>query len=370
MPPDAEALRPTLLPAGEELLDTLAAAILERYGAEVRAGDLSSLRVLVPSLPIAAELRAALLRAAPTAFLLPRFDTLMHWLQSTSFAGIPAPTSDCQRLVLLHDALRQRGWFDESALWGIAAEMGALFDELTTASVTLPAHEAALIEQLQAAYKLRDSQPLAFEARVVHALWGALAAAGHVDRAAAYARRLAALAERAERQDAPSEPLLVLLEAAPEHALTPVERAFLARYARGQPVSVFQPTPRAAASSPLLATLAAAWPEAGDADGSDGSDGADRSLSAPLAERAAALVGQYPQSPLAGRLQLVATDGREQEAQAAVAQVAAWLVAGLRRIALIAQDRLSARRVRALLEREGVLVSDETGWKLSTSRAD
>jgi ATP-dependent helicase/nuclease subunit B len=41
----------------------------------------------------------------------------------------------------------------------------------------------------------------------------------------------------------------------------------------------------------------------------------------------------------------------------------------LRRIVLIAQDRLSARRIRALLEREAVLVSDESGWTLSTSRA-
>ena len=69
------------------------------------------------------------------------------------------------------------------------------------------------------------------------------------------------------------------------------------------------------------------------------------------------------------RLALVPTTGREQEARAAVAQIGAWLRAGVRRIALIAQDRLTARRVRALLEREKVLVSDETGWLLSTSRA-
>jgi ATP-dependent helicase/nuclease subunit B len=68
-------------------------------------------------------------------------------------------------------------------------------------------------------------------------------------------------------------------------------------------------------------------------------------------------------------LTLLPATGREQEAQAAVAQIGVWLGEGLRRIALIAQDRLTARRVRALLEREQVLVSDETGWLLSTSRA-
>lgn len=74
-------------------------------------------------------------------------------------------------------------------------------------------------------------------------------------------------------------------------------------------------------------------------------------------------------SPLAGRLQLVSVHGREAEAEAVAAQVFAWLGEGLRRIALIAEDRLTARRVRALLERQQVLASDETGWKLTTTRA-
>jgi ATP-dependent helicase/nuclease subunit B len=43
------------------------------------------------------------------------------------------------------------------------------------------------------------------------------------------------------------------------------------------------------------------------------------------------------------------------------------LLAGRRNIALIALDRLAARRVRALLERVDVLVEDETGWTLSTT---
>jgi ATP-dependent helicase/nuclease subunit B len=38
-------------------------------------------------------------------------------------------------------------------------------------------------------------------------------------------------------------------------------------------------------------------------------------------------------------------------------------------VALIAQDRVLVRRVRALLERQRVALLDETGWKLSTTRA-
>jgi ATP-dependent helicase/nuclease subunit B len=349
----------TPLPAGEGFLDAVAAAMLERFGELADAGDLSSLLVLAPALPIAAELRLALVRVAARPLLLPAFDTLTHWAQnapvSAQFPDFAAPLADSERLVLLHEALRERQWFDEGALWGIASEMAGLFDELTAAAVHLPDDEASLTAQLERAYAMRASTPLAFEARVVHELWRALSAAGRPDAAGIYRLRLARLAELAER------PLLVLLDAAPDESLDPAERDFLARYAERQPVAVFYPAPRVAGSTPLMATLAAAWPEIVVDAAADDND--------PLHDRALALARRLPHSPLSGRLQLVPTAGREQEALAAVAQVARWLADGLRRIVLITQDRLTARRVRALLEREGILVVDETGWLLSTSRA-
>lgn len=353
MQPMADALTSTVLPAGEGFLDALAVALLDRCAGDVAGGDLSSVRVLVPALPIAAELRAALLRAAPRALLLPRFDTLTNWVKTAPLAGIPEPMAESERLVLLHEALRERGWFDETALWGIASEMAGLFDELTSASVQLPENEATLTEQLEHAYALRASEPLAFESRVVHELWRALAAAGQTDAAAVYRLRLAALARHAE-EGARAQPLVVLLDAAPNESLDLAEYEFLHRYGQTHALHVFYPAPRELCATSLMAALDAAWPG---------------ELLSPLFERAQALAGRQPESPMSGRLHLVPASGREPEAQAVVAQVGEWLNTGLRRIVLITQDRLTARRVRALLEREGVLVSDETGWKLSTSRA-
>jgi ATP-dependent helicase/nuclease subunit B len=188
----------------------------------------------------------------------------------------------------------------------------------------------------------------------VHELWRAQSSAGAPDAATVYRLRLAELARSVARAEAP-RPLLVLLDAAPEEALAPAERDFLRRYGAAQPLQVVHPQAREACSTPLMATLAAAWSAAED-------DG-------PLKERARALSSRYPSGTLTGRLALTPAAGREEEARAAVAQIGAWLGEGLRRIALVAQDRLSARRVRALLERENVLVNDETGWLLSTSRA-
>lgn len=348
------------LPPGEAFFDALADHLLDRLSDLVDQGDLSSLLVLVPALPMAVELRAALLQAAQRrscSLLLPRFDTLKSWALAVQSDDIPEPLPESERRVLLHEALRGKGWFDEAALWGIAAEMAVLFDELTAAAVSLPDDESALVQQLQKAYVLRASEPLAFEARVVHELWLALASAGVPDSEAVYRLQLAGLLRQAECGESATR-LFVLLDAAPAESLDPAERDFLRAYGRRQPLDIVYPAPRESAVSPVMAMLDAAWPQV---------------LQLPLFERAQFLAERLPASPLSGecslRLQFVPTAGREPEAQAAVAQVADWLGAGLRRIALIAQDRLTARRVRALLEREGVLVSDETGWLLSTSRA-
>ncbi|MEO7116562.1 MAG: hypothetical protein ABIZ18_11960, partial [Caldimonas sp.] len=62
-------------------------------------------------------------------------------------------------------------------------------------------------------------------------------------------------------------------------------------------------------------------------------------------------------------------DGFEDEAWVAAAQVLDHLGRNERPIALVALDRVLVRRVRALLERSGVRITDETGWKMSTTRA-
>jgi len=62
-------------------------------------------------------------------------------------------------------------------------------------------------------------------------------------------------------------------------------------------------------------------------------------------------------------------DGFEHEAQCAAAQVLVHVQRGELPVALIAQDRVLVRRVRALLDRYGLRLLDETGWKLSTTRA-
>ena len=62
-------------------------------------------------------------------------------------------------------------------------------------------------------------------------------------------------------------------------------------------------------------------------------------------------------------------EGLEDEAAAAAIAVIDALERDQAPVALIAQDRLVVRRIRALLERTGISLTDETGWTLSTTRA-
>ena len=61
--------------------------------------------------------------------------------------------------------------------------------------------------------------------------------------------------------------------------------------------------------------------------------------------------------------------GLEDEAVAAALAISRAVEEGQVPVALIAQDRLVVRRIRALLDRAGISLADETGWTLSTTRA-
>ena len=86
-----------------------------------------------------------------------------------------------------------------------------------------------------------------------------------------------------------------------------------------------------------------------------------------FAERVASIPLKTPELP--GLLALHTAQDMDDEAHLAAACVLAHLQASRSPVALIAQDRVLTRRVRAMLAEKGVALRDETGWKLSTTRA-
>ncbi|MEC5396249.1 PD-(D/E)XK nuclease family protein [Uliginosibacterium sp. H1] len=319
-------------------LPAAAQEILSFAGLSGRGGDLSAGSLLLPNLKLLPALSLALRTVAGGALLLPRTDTLSGLV--APWQGALEALPDARRQLILHTLLRGREWFDEGMLWDVVAELTQLFDILTEHAVALPEDEASLLARLETAFSLRHSQALAFEARVVNTLWRA-EAQGKPSHATA---RLLAAGHWVAQLDGP---LIVMLESTDPGPLQALIEVASARV----PVLVLRPDRRLAQGA-LAELLACAWPLA---------------EAAPMRDRTAALA---PQIVLGAgeRLQMVAAESLEDLGQAVADQVLDWLREGRREIALVACDRLAARRARALLERQHVLVQDETGWKMVTTR--
>ena len=338
--------------ASAVFIDSVARHILAQHEHELP--DLRRTIVLLPSNHVAQLLAQALAREANMqALLLPQMVTLNDWAQTVHLASLIVP--DTCRAATLYQALRERRWFADADLWAIAKELLTLLDELTQHHVILPQNDEDFLKQLERAYQAKRNASMQFEARVVHELWYAMSASGELDAARAYQQRLAQLAQQAD------QPLVVLLAS----VLAAPEARFLEAYAQQAPVHLFdmREMVKGEPSCAVFQSLAPAI---------SGLEAVKRSSS--LRDQAAILREQFPLSTLnrspsemkGRKVSLFGAHSLEEEACAAEVQVRRWLLAGKRNIAIVAQDRLVARRVRALLERAEIQVRDESGWTLST----
>jgi ATP-dependent helicase/nuclease subunit B len=304
--------------------------------------DLRALTVLVPRLSDAPWLRAALHRAlgASAAWVAPRITTLER--------RVAAPTGpQTQRLVELYEALRASNWAREAfgerpaALWALAAELAALADELTLAAVgSDQAFEGRWRDSVARHFQRRAARAAGVQSQLVLQLWKAHSSAQF---------GAGALLANWTRQARPAEGALAVL--AP-FGLPQWQQVLLRDQARAQPVCAVLGDLRAALSA--HGWLELAWPELAEPGRPP----------APMAARCEAARRQA-----APGLRILAARSLEEEASAAAGQVESWVREGTGRIALVALDRLTARRVRALLERARIVVADQAGWKLSTTSA-
>jgi ATP-dependent helicase/nuclease subunit B len=335
--------RPLLISPNAGFWPRIARALLNG-GDGWQRHELYRLRVIVPAFSHAQLLKAALADELQRPFIPPRITTLPAWIDTlTPEPHLGPPASGHERLMGLYAELRQHAWLKKlfSArrnpdLLPLAQTLVTLFDELTQA--LLPSVQAgsgaaeerwtAALEQLSAAAR----HLLSDEAQLVWSLWQS-----QLDTGDTTARGFARMLRLAEQAEAP----LVWIGTSDPDAM---ESAFLAAYAQHQPVLPVLPDWRAQS---VPSVFAAAWREI-------------------LEEPVEAIAAGHLAAP-AG-VALSAAGGLEDEALRGAQTVIGWLEQGKSSIAIVAQDRVVARRIRALLERAHVYVFDETGWKLSTTR--
>lgn len=295
-----------------------------------RLPDLSGLTVLVPNHRAGQDFARALAQAAGRAVLIPPTITPLKAWAETVADGRAEPQA--RRLARLHGVLRRVDWLGTVDKWALANELLQLADELSA---------ARLGGEIGSRIRALHADTLDRETALIETVWQALNNDGH-DPQARYARAL--------------DRLLAQIAAAPQPiygyalgTLTPVEQQFLGHCAEQAPLTLFEPD----AEADVAFTLQQAW----------------QRTDPPLRDRAALLARRLAASPLQTRITLGPAPHLEAEARAVATWVADQLHAGRRGLALIALDRETARRVRALLERMEVLVADETGWTLSTTAA-
>jgi len=334
-------------PTVDTLLSAAASEIIDLE--RTRLPNLSGVTVLLPNLHAAGEFSRLLReKSGVETLLLPHFATLRNLAESLDVGRERMPVS--HRQALIYRALRDKDWFRHGDLWHVSAELLRLFDEITLSQVSLPSSYESFLHLLEQAYRTRSGSPLQFEARLVHEMWHAMSSSGGgaLDGAALYHLQLAQLAATA------TAPLYTV----GLNDLAPIESAFFDIYANAQPVHHCYDAWAETGSGGLGYLLAAAW--------------ANPELSDHLQYRAGAFSKVAAISPSSGqpvRLSLHGAHSLEQEAETVAFRVGQWLAQGKTAIAVVAQDRLVARRARALLERAAVLVADETGWTLSTTSA-
>lgn len=305
-----------------------------------RLPDLSAVNIVLPNLAAASGIAASFVRMAKhKTLLLPRFTTLAGWAEAIDIGVTIIPTG--QRQALLYRSLREKNWFEGYDLWQITDELLGLVDELSYWQADFPENDTLFVEILQRATLKKLPAALRFEARLVYELWDVLnnTASAEITPAMAYVLRLQRLAADLD-EPVYGVGLRDLIPAEEIFFKTLEEKGLAKRF----PVN-------ASADS----IFHAAWPPPETLNN--------------LRARAETYAQEFPAAGLSERLSLYGSYSLESEARAIEMQVREWLAEGKTNVALIAQDRLVARRVRALLERAQVLIEDETGWTLSTTSA-
>ena len=339
-----------LLEAARDLPLRIAGVVLD----QINGPDMSAATVLLPGLHAAPALRRAFGIAAAqrghAVCLPPRMLTPDQLLA----AALPGRTVEpfARRAERLYGLVRRQGWYQRESLWDTCAAVIALADELGEAQVAV-LDEGAWRRAIRAAYTRGVEHADSREARLVWEVWHAetAGAAGPAPVSAEEALTPTVFTMMAMRAlcDNGAGPLFVV-------TCAPLSRRWqhcVERYAVREAVTLIHIAPPAWVPQVWGAAASGAARAAQASDASEPSP----------ADQPAALLATLP------GVRILAADSLEAEAGAVAAQVRAWLVAGISDIGLIALDTLVARRARALLEREQVLLFDEAGWRLSTTSA-
>ncbi len=289
----------------------------------------------------------------PHAKLIPHLESLVfsyaRYVHITTFSLLAEQVplhgqivGEYERQQLVYDALVENSWFEEHYRWHFAQESVRLMDELNLQGIIWPNNESELAQTLASAYQSALSQPLQFEARVVHTLWQLLHdSSRYLSSSMAYLARLKNLPKYCSMN------VLMVMEASIRY---PAERQFLEDISDNVLIKIIATEP--IQHSKLRDWLSNLWLHRSDIA---------------LVDWANSYKTRCHDSPLINRVNLVACDYFEQETEFAVSWIEARIKNNQVPVMVIAQDRQSVRRLQACLSSKNIPFEDTTGWIFSTT---
>ena len=316
----------------------------------------------------------------PKIAFLPQVMSFPDWLEAAPNAWkFPKKQSDLERWLAVYLNLRKhpklKAWFkaeSEAGAWGLAKSVIDACDILSEAIIPQLQTELnqmiesgaldtdALVKRLEdllekiihEAYPELSRKIVDQESEVLLIFWRYLSNVGD----AVFRKQLAMQAhlEFARSHDKQARPLIWIQTADPKPIELEMIKNYLSAYAQHAPVLHVLPDWQ----------TVALWPEAMVGINHVGE------FNEPNESQQHQLIKNIQTAPF-GNWHLKSAIRFEELAWAAAQSIQSHLIAGKTNIALVAQDRLAARRVRALLARLGpnLNIHDETGWKIDTTRA-
>ena len=312
---------------------------------------------VLPNLPACGEMRAALATVVPgklpPALTFRRLSAAVRMLPDAppekiiAAATLAAPdVSDDDNALEIYSALRDSRPSNTTrrspaADMRLASDIAALFRELDSRNLKLPASESETLSALAAADSPAARDALSAQSRELFYLWKNVFARDDSS-AAKHRRALARLADAWDR------PLIVV---GPPEEREPDEASFCERVVRrGGECVVATPEP-----SPAERFARAAL------NGDNGSDGPEGSGSGTdSAQDIASLREHFEEYCEGGAASLSAA------AELAVSAAAKFSRAGAKSIGVVVLDRVLARRMNAALRNIGARPKDEAGWRAGT----
>jgi ATP-dependent helicase/nuclease subunit B len=315
---------------------------------------------------------------------LPQVISFADWLEAAPGAWkFPKKQSDLERWLSVYINLRKhpklKAWFkaeSDSGAWGLAQAVidacdalselvvPQLQDELNTlleahsldAQAWLKKVELVLDQAVAKAYVGLSRNIVDEESAVLLTFWRYLTSIGDpiIRKHLAMATHLQAAKENAKNSPGTARPFIWVQTADPKPVDQELIDSYLREYAQYATVVCVS----------LDWQTVALWPEA-----LCGQDAEGEIVIADTSEEQQ--VERNINSSRHEGWRLLAARRFEELAWVAAKSIESHLVDKKKNIALVAQDRLAARRARALLSRLGnsLRIRDETGWKLSTTRA-